>query len=262
MNLLKSEFMKLVYQRRSYGILLASIAISVLATAFTPYALTKLPTGLNMALTTAEAVDSVYAKSLGGYLFVVLIGVYIMTTEFQHHTAIATFLATPQRWKALGAKLVVAVTAGAVMNTVATLIGMASGKIALGLYDVTTEPNSFIWVDYPASAALIGAVLAVIGVGIGTLIRNQSAAVTTAMLWLSLVDRLLAVLFTAIGKYLPAGLITSMMNLHIKMGGSNSPVSINTDDYLEPWPAAGLLLVYGIVFAAVAMFTTLRRDID
>ena len=262
MKLLKSELLKLVYQRRTYGLLLASIAISVLATAFTPYALTKLPTGLNLALNTAQAVDSVYAKALGGYMFVVIVGVYMMSSEFQHHTAIATFLATPKRSRALGAKLIVAVIAGAVMNLTATLIGMLSGSIALSAYKVTTQPDAYIWVDYPASSLLIGAVLAVIGVGIGTLIRNQNAAVTTAMLWLFLVDRLLAVLFTDIGKYLPTGLITAMMDLHIKVGNSNSPISINTSDYLDPVPAAGLLLLYGVVFAVASMLTTLRRDID
>jgi hypothetical protein len=37
---------------------------------------------------------------------------------------------------------------------------------------------------------------------------------------------------------------------------------VNTADYLDPIPAAFLLFGYGIVFAAVSLVFTLRRDID
>jgi multisubunit Na+/H+ antiporter MnhC subunit len=41
-----------------------------------------------------------------------------------------------------------------------------------------------------------------------------------------------------------------------------SGFGLNTADYLDPVPAALLLLAYGIGFAVLAMFSTLRRDID
>jgi len=73
---------------------------------------------------------------------------------------------------------------------------------------------------------------------------------------------LLAVLFVEVGKYLPTGLITSLMNLKLNLNSKQIPITLSTADYLDPAPAAGLLLLYGVVFAAVAVFTTLRRDID
>ncbi len=262
MKLLKSEFLKLVYQRRTYGLLLAAMAIDVLATAATPYVLSKSKLGIEMSLSTPTAVDAIYAKSLGGYLFVVIVGVFLMSSEFAHHTAIATFLATPKRIRALGAKLIVAAMFGAVFNLVASAVGLASGAIALSAYNIKVAPDSYIWVDYPASAMLTGAVLAVIGVAIGTLIRNQNLAVSLTMVWLFLVDRLIAFIFPDWGKWLPTGLITSLSDLHIKVGGANSPITIDTSSFLDPWPAAGMLLVYGIVFSMAAVLTTLRRDID
>ena len=116
MKLLKSEFLKLVYQRRTYGLLLAAIAISTLATVASPIALQRLSSDITMALSTPDAVDAIYAKALGGYMFVLILGVYIMGSEFAHHTAIATFLATPKRSRALGAKLAMAAIFGAVFN--------------------------------------------------------------------------------------------------------------------------------------------------
>ncbi len=262
MKLLKSEFLKLVYQRRTYGLLLAAIAISTLATVASPIAVQRMSGDITLALNNADAVDSIYSKALGGYMFVLILGVFIMASEFAHHTAIATFLASPKRSRALGAKLIMAALFGAVFNVVATLIGMLGGVIALANYGVKVAPHAYIWLDYPASAALIGAVLCVMGVSIGTLIRNQNAAVTTAMIWIFLVDRLLALLWSEVGKYLPTGLITAMMGLHIKVDSKSTGISIDTTNYLEPWPAAGLLLSYGLVFAAAAMLTSMRRDID
>lgn len=262
MNLLKSEFLKLVYQRRTYGLMLVSILIASIAAVAPTIAMTRLPVDIGLTLSSPAAIDSVYAKALGGYLFVVILGVYMMSSEFNHHTAIATFLATPKRSRALGAKLLMAAIAGAIINLIATGFGLLAGKITLDALKVTTQPDSFIWLDYPVAALLIGAVLGVIGVSIGTLIRNQNAAVTTAMVWLFLVDRLLALLWSDIGKYLPTGLITAMMNLHIMVDVKAAGLKIDTTQYLEPLPASALLLTYGLVFAAIAMFTSLRRDID
>lgn len=261
MNLLKAEFLKLVYQRRTWGLVLLGTFFAVLSTAFTPWALSRLDTVV-MPLSSADSVEGVYAKALGGYLLVLVLGITIMSSEFQHHTAIATFLASPKRINVLFAKLISAAIAGASMNLIATLIGMLSGTIALSFFSDVASPHASIWIDYPLAAVLIGAVLGVVGASIGSLIRNQNAAVATGLVWLSLVDRILAVIWVEIGKFLPTGLITSMMALKLNVSEKTSGISINTADYLEPLPAAGLLFAYGLVFAGIAIATTLRRDID
>ena len=262
MNILKSELLKLVYSRRTWWIVIASIGIAVISAAFTPYALSQLKSQIVMPLTNAQAVDGVYAKALGGYIFVIVIGVLMMTSEFHNHTAIATFLATPKRAHALWAKLVMAVIAGAVINLIATIAGMIAAAVALSFYPEAVAPSADIFINYPAASLLIGAVLAIIGVGVGALIRNQTVAISTALIWIFVVDRILGVLFVSIGKYLPTGLITSMMDIKLSVTTTSKVASLNTADYLDPLPAAGLLLVYGLVFAFAAMFTTLRRDID
>jgi ABC-2 type transport system permease protein len=261
MNLLKSEFRKLIYQRSTYGLILAAIAISVLATALSPYAVSKLGNAIVMPLSNADNIDGIYAKSLGSYMFIVIVGVLMMAGEFHHHTAVATFLAAPKRLNVLLAKIGMAAIAGAVIDLIATWIGIASGAFALTFYPKAAQPHDYIFLNFSASAALTGAVLAVVGVGIGALIRNQNLAVTASLIWLFVVDRILSVVWVEVGKYLPTGLITAMMNLKIDVT-TKSPISINTADYLDPIPAAFLLLGYGIVFALVSLVFTLRRDID
>jgi len=261
MNLVKAEFMKLAYQRRTWGLLLAAIFLAVLATAFSPYAIERANTPF-MNLSSSDVVDGVYAKALGAYILSVVLGIVIMSSEFHHHTAIATFLATPKRSSVLVAKLVTAALWGAGFNLVATGIAMGTGAFALTYFPSAAAPHGYIFTNYLAASILIGAVCAVMGVGIGTLIRNQNASVSIGLVWFLVVDRILAVIWTEIGKYLPSGLITAMMALHLNVKDKASGIGINTKDYLEPLPAAGFLFAYAVVFAAVSIFTTLRRDID
>lgn len=261
MNLLKAEFMKLAYQRRTWGLFAAAIFLSVLSTSLTPWALSRIKNVVIMPLSLSSSVDGVYSKSLGAYIMSLVIGIVIMSSEFQHHTAIATFLAAPKRISVLVAKLIAAAIWGALINLVATGFGMISGKIALGFFKNVAQPDSYIFGDYLASAVLTGAVLAVVGVAIGTLIRNQNAAISVGLVFFLVVDRILGLVWTEGGKYLATGLITAMMQLHINIKSPALGLGINSADYLDPWPAAGLMLAYGIVFALVSLIT-LSRDID
>jgi ABC-2 type transport system permease protein len=263
MNLIKSEFRKLLYIKTFWGLLVGSIFLAVLSTAPGPYAITRVAKDIGLSpLTSADTVDGLYSKSLAGYIFVLTMGVIVSAGEFRHHTAVATFLTAPKRASVVIAKLAVAAVAGVVYMIVSAAAGMASTKIALGFYKDAAEPHSSVFVSTFVAAVVTGAVMAILGVAVGTLIRNQQIAVTGSILWLFLVERLITVFWTEIGKFLPSGLITSMMSLHISTSDNSSGFQLNTADYLEPVPATFLLLAYGVVFAAVAMFTTLRRDVD
>ena len=260
MRFIKAELLKLLYARRNYGILLGAMALSSIGSGFTPYALSRVPNVMVSPLTQTAAVDSVYARALGAYILVVILGVLTVTSEFNQKTAIATYLAAPKRYQPLVAKIVIASVAGAIMNLLATLVGMGVAAYALSFYPEAVAPSSSIWISNSLIALLTGAIIAIIGVGIGSLIRNQSLAVTVALIWFFIIDRLLAVLFVEVGKWLPTGLISGLENLKFNYQGP--VVNVSASDYLDPWPAAGLLTVYGISFVVISLLTTTRRDID
>ena len=260
MRFIKAELLKLVYARRNYGILLGAMALASIGSGFTPYALSRVPNAVVSPLTQTAAVDSVYSKSLGAYILAVILGVLVVTSEFNQKTAIATYLAAPKRYQPLVAKIIVTSLAGAVMNLLATLVGMGVAAYALTFYPEAVAPSSSIWISDSLIALLTGAIIAIIGVGIGSLIRNQSFAVTISLIWFFIIDRLLAVLFVEVGKWLPTGLIAGLENLKFNYQGP--VIKFNSGDYLDPWPAAGLLTVYGITFVVLSLLTTTRRDID
>lgn len=66
MNLLKSEWRKLIYVRAHWGLLIAATLISMLSVAVTPFVLDSQEELFGFGLEKQEAVDSVYANGISG----------------------------------------------------------------------------------------------------------------------------------------------------------------------------------------------------
>jgi ABC-type transport system involved in multi-copper enzyme maturation permease subunit len=258
---MKSEYLKLLYSRTFWGLLLATMGLAILSTATLPYVYHDLKSQVNFgSLTDPNLVDTVYSRSGAGSLLTLILGVLVMAGEFRHGTAVGTFLGTPNRIKVWGAKVIVAALGGVFYMLISTGTGFASSAIALSRYSDAASPHAAIFANTLTGAALSGAVLAILGVAIGTLVRNQMAAVTGSLLWLFIIERLITVFLPDIGKYLPTSLISGMESIKVQ-GTTSEGVNISTN-YLDAVPATMLLIAYAAVFSAVAMFTSLRKDID
>jgi ABC-type transport system involved in multi-copper enzyme maturation permease subunit len=259
MRLLKSELRKVLYVRSNWGLLIAAVFISALSTAVTVPLLDADSTGaFGVSLETTMGVDAVYANAVSGYIFAIILGVLMMTGEFRHGTAVATFLTSPKRSRVVLAKIAVAALAAAVLMIISALAGFLAGWLALQTVDNAAEPSDNIFINMMLASVLAGVVLGIIGLAIGTLIKNQLLAIVATLVYLFVVDPLLLALAPEAGKYLPTGLITAMLNVSI-----DAPqLGFDTSQYLPPLQAAGLLIAIGAVFASVSIFTSLRRDID
>lgn len=259
MRLLKSELRKVIYVRSNWGLLIAAVFISALSTAVTVPLLDADTAGtFGVSLQTTMGVDAVYANAVSGYIFAIILGVLMMTGEFRHGTAVATFLTSPKRSRVVFAKIAVAAISAAVLMIISALAGFLAGWLALQTVDNPAEPSSNIFVNMMLASVLAGVVLGIIGLAIGTLIKNQLLAIVATLVYLFVVDPLLLALAPEAGKYLPTGLITAMLNITV-----DAPqLGFDTSQYLPPLQAAGLLVAIGAVFASVAIFTSLRRDVD
>ena len=260
-RLMKSEYLKLLYSRTFWGLLIATMALAILSTAALPYVYHDLRNQADFgSLSNPTLVDTVYSRAASGYLLTLILAVLIMAGEFRHSTAVSTFLGAPNRIKVWASKIVAAALAGVFYMLVSTGTGFLSSAIALSRYSDAVSPHSFIFVNTLVAAILSGAVLGVLGVAIGTLIRNQMAAVTGSLLWLFIIERLITVFLPDIGKYLPTSLISGMLSIKVQ-GTTSDGVNISTD-YLDAIPSTLLLIAYAAVFSGVAIVTTLRKDID
>jgi hypothetical protein len=92
-------------------------------------------------------------------------------------------------------------------------------------------------------------IFAVVGVGVGSLIRNQTAAVVVALIWLLVVDNLLVSFAHDIGKWTPLGATAALA------GASNHGL-------LPMWAGAALFVAYGLAFAVGGTRFTMRRDVS
>jgi len=258
MSLLKSEWRKLVYVRAHWGLLIGAVVLAGFGTAVTPIILDSNSATFGLALDQQTAVDSVYANAISSYIFAIIIGIMLMSGEFRHGTAVATFLTAPKRGTVLANKLGIAAIGGALVMVISTAAGIAAGWVTLSFFENVAEPSSGVFVNTMLAAVVSGSILGIVGVAIGTLIRNQMLAITGSLIYLFVVDPILLTLAPDAGKWLPSGLITAMLALDIQAPG----LGIDTANYLPPLTATLVLLGYGVVFGVVAIATSLRRDID
>src|SRR6188472_702704 len=81
-----------------------------------------------------------------GYVFPLLIGTLMVTTEFRHKTLTPTFLATPKRGVVLWAKIVVGIGVGVLFGILGVLSSVvpAAGLLAAhGLHTDLTSPDTW-----------------------------------------------------------------------------------------------------------------------
>ena len=258
MNLVKAELRKLAYSRSTYGLLLASIFVAVLSTVFTPIVIEQDETGVFGSLEDQAMVDGVYANAISSYIFAIILGILIMSGEFRHGTAVATFLASPKRARVLTAKLVVAAFAGAMFQIISAALAVVAGYFTLTFFENVTAPGESVFLNLAVASVLSGAVLGLVGVAIGSLLRNQLIAIVSTLVWLFVIEPIILLVFVDAGKWLPTGAITGMLAIEFE----SEALGVSTADYLSPGLSALVLFGYGAIFTVVALVSSMRRDID
>ncbi len=202
---------------------------------------------------TTQQLRNLLGAGFEGYLFALLLGVLILTTEFRHKTVTTTFLVLPKRPRFVGAKLVSAAILGAglaVILLVATLIGAGIALAADG------GSFSSLAHQIPAVAPgmiLVFALFAILGVGVGSVLTNQVAAIIVSLGWFIILEGILVGLFHGTARWVPTGAATAAANLTRGQGASFG--------LFNWWQGTLLMLAYGLIFAIIGSAILTRRDI-
>jgi hypothetical protein len=189
----------------------------------------------------------------------------VVTNEFTHQTATATFLTTPQRTRVIVAKLSASVLLALVYWGFATLISVGIGALnfaSLGHGLALDDPTVLRAVGMNLLAYVIWGVL---GLALGVLIRSQlGATLTVTGLYLSGWPALLvfSLLSQLLGNW--------VFDLVVLMPGIASMVMVQTEPIpLGPggsWPVwyagATALVAYGVVAGLIGTLVMRRRDIS
>jgi ABC-2 type transport system permease protein len=217
---------------------------------------TQLPPGLNLAPLIYSFASSI------GYVFPVLLGALAVTGEFRHKTLTPTFLADPHRSTVLSAKFVSQLFVGAGLGVVAFLTSVGTGAAALAAFGLDTGLDSSDTWALVGRGILAMALWGAIGVGLGSLVPNQVAAIVIVIAFTQFVEPILRLAATlsdltaSIGQFLPGAASDALVGASFY-----SIASVGARESLEWWQGGLMLLGIGAVATVVGGATTWRRDV-
>jgi hypothetical protein len=130
-------------------------------------------------------------------------GVIVASGEFRHGTATPTYLATPNRARVLASKMMVAAGAGVVFGIVASGVATGVGFAFIASKGFHSVVPASTLLRYGAGSALACGLFGAAGVALGSLVRNQVAAIVGVFAWGFVVENILAGVFPDQARYLP-----------------------------------------------------------
>jgi len=196
-----------------------------------------------------------------------VIGVLCVTSEYRHKTLTTSLVLVPVRSRVLLAKVItVAIWAIllALLSLVAVFLVALPWNAALG--GVTSQVTDQIGAVVPglmASAVLLG----LFGLGFGTLVKNQVAAILLTIGGTLVLEGILEVLARAIFHYdlnwLPNAAGAALAgDIARGLGGGGGGNGQSTGLRLLTWWQGGLVMLgWGLVPLTIGYFTTFRRDV-
>jgi hypothetical protein len=138
-----------------------------------------------------------------GALFAALLGSTSITAEFRTGTIRSTFLVTPRRTRVVAAKVLASMLVGAGVGLVAEALTAGAEAGGLAARGLQVEMGAGAYAQLVAGGALAAALFAAIGVGVGTVVRNQVAAVAGLCVWLLFLEPLLLGDVPSAARYAP-----------------------------------------------------------
>jgi len=246
--LVRAEWAKLFTTRTWLGMLLGACALAGgFAALFT--GLAGQDEGLP-DLGSAQYEELVFSVAANASVFLLILGIIGMTQEYRRRTATPTFLTAPRRGRVIAAK----VLAYAAVAVPMALVALAVTVVVVLLYAGARGDAPSLAGDNLQTLAASGLVLVVftvIGVGVGALVRNQVGAIVGSLVYLNVVEPIVASIGAISGayKWLPGGAVQAITS------------DFEAPDLLEPWQGAILLLAYGVVAAVIGTWLAARRDV-
>lgn len=197
-----------------------------------------------------------------GYVFPVLFGALAVTSEFRFQALTPTFLAQPRRVIALSGKFLTMLLVGAVFGVIALLASMGAGAGVLagfGVDPLLGDPE--VWA-FVARSVLAMALWAVIGVGLGTLVPSQVAAIVIVLAFTQFLEPLLRFgssitdWSAQLGQFLPGAASDALV------GSSIFLIATPAGSGLEWWQGGLVLAGIAVVATVIGYFTSWRRDVS
>ena len=250
-GLIRAEFRKLWTTQVWFWMLLLAVGLTVLG-------VVGQIAGTKYDYELARNVRDVLTSATGAFTYVPLfvLGVLAVTTEYRYQTITPTVLATPSRWKLIGAKLISYALVGIGYALVCVLVQLAIALPWLNArhVDVSLSDNKGPLLAVFAVLALY----ALVGLGAGALLKNQIVAVSVGVIFILILDNLVLAIpgIKHAYPYLPSCATNAIIT------GVHDERTANGVTLLSPAGGVIMLVVWGLGMAIIGAGFTMNRDIS
>lgn len=242
-GLIRAELLKVRTTRVVYGLLAGAIALGLLVV-------------IGNLVTAPEddtsQLSDILESTFSGLIALVL-GILSVTTEFRHRTSSATFLVTPTRWRVLASKAVA-------MALVGVVLGAATVAVTV-LVGIPLAPTQGVELAYDGAVRTIAGVLletalwALLGVGIGALVRNQVLAIVGSLIYVFVVESILSFNLGDNARFLLSSVSAAIV------GNEDALEDFDVASTLGFVAALAVFLVWIVLFNVAGWLRTERSDI-
>jgi ABC-2 type transport system permease protein len=212
-------------------------------------------------ITQASAIYT--SGQLIGLLLTCLLGIVIVTSEFQQLTASSTFLTTPRRGDVIGSKLVAVLILGAAAWVISSIISLVVGASFLHLEGHGAQLTHGVVLRSLVLNLAAYLLWAVVGVGFGSLLRNQLVATVSATVVYLVGAGATSAIFDLLNTYvIKQNWILSVQTI-VPSVASNVMISPTKtfDQSPAPWVGALVLIGYATLFGTWGLRKLNRADI-
>lgn len=236
--LVRGELIKLRTTRTALGFALSALLLVLAVVLITTLA--GDPTTLS---------DKRDAVNFGGALSAVLLifGVVGASSEYRHRTLAPALLIAPDRGRLTLARVAAYAVAALLVGVLMLVVAFAIG---IPLLEGTKGPDlgAGDWLRAGGGGLLVSVLDAILGVGIGVLVRNQVAGVVGSLCWFFVVEPLIPLI--------------SDDAAHFTIGQASSAVGGATNGgVLAFGPAVAVLVAWAALFVAAGVLVDRRRDV-
>lgn len=247
-NLVKAEFRKFFSTQVWFWMLLLCVALTVLGGVASIAG--NSDADLRMHLREVFSIVGLVPT----YVALFVLGILSVTTEYRYQTITASVLGTPSRRRLVTAKFICTTLIAIAYALICLVIELAIALPWLSARGIDAHLGS--QVGAIAGVFVVLTLFAVVGLGVGALVRNQIVAVSVGVAFILIIDRVVVAIpgVKHVFPYLLSG-------AQLAISSSRSDRTVNGVHLLSPVAGVVVLLVWGLVTAIAGVTITMNRDI-
>jgi hypothetical protein len=231
----------------------SSVVLAVLAAAV-PLALgvlvaVSIPTDVSVSDDTiANRYNFAIAGLSTSHVLLAVLGALLIGSEYRNNTIRVTLAAEPRRLRVHGAKIVVMGVVGVLIGIAATLSSFFAASAILGARGHGVSVSDPGVLRALCGAVLVAGLYALVGLGVGTIVRATAGAITILVVWPVIVEPILTGFLPSVGKYFPFSAATAAASPN------------GTKDVLNPYAGGAIFLVFTVVLLIAGGAALSARD--